>query len=77
MVYQGAFIDLLVLFHCLKTLLWRIKSSYPSLLLCARSQVVFGGIHPVKISIHAAVRSYESTTGKPLLSSCVLYVEVG
>ena len=30
----------------------------------------------VKISIHTAVRSYESTTtGKPLLSSRVLYVE--
>ena len=72
----GACIDLLVLFHCLKTLLWRIKFSSPSLLLCARSQAVFGGIHPVKISIHTAVRSYESTTtGKPLLSSRVLYVE--
>ena len=70
------YIDLLVLFDCFKTLLWRIKFSSPSLLLCARSQAVFGGIHPVKISIHTAVRSYESTTtGKPLLSSRVLYVE--
>ena len=67
------YIDLLVLLDCLKTILWRIKFSSPSLLLCARSQAVFGGIHPVKISIHTAVRSYESaTTGKPLLSSRVL-----
>ena len=32
-VYPGPCIDLLVLFHCLKTLLWRIKFSSPSLLL--------------------------------------------
>ena len=32
-VYTWGCIDLLVLFHCLKTLLWRIKFSSPSLLL--------------------------------------------
>ena len=68
-VYPGACIDILILFYCLKTLLWRVKFSSPSLLLCARSQAVFGGIHPVK---HRYIRRYESTTtGKPLLSSPV------
>ena len=61
-------------FHCLKTLLWRIKVSSPSLLLCARSQAVFGGIHPVK---HRYIRRYVSaTTGEPfVVFPCVLYVE--
>ena len=48
----GACSDLLVLFHCLRTLLCRIEFSSLSLHLCARSQAVFGGIHPVKASIY-------------------------
>ena len=61
-------------FHCLKTLLWRIKVRSPSLLLFARSQAVFGGIHPVK---HRYIRRYVSaTTGEPfVVFPCVLYVE--
>ena len=51
-VHAVACIDLLVLFHCLKTLRRRIKFTSPSLLLCARSQAVFGGIRPVETSIH-------------------------
>ena len=44
------------LFQCFKTLLWWIKFSSHSLLLCARSQAVYGGIHPVKTSMHTEVR---------------------
>ena len=67
---SGACIDLLVLFYCLRTLLCRIEFSSLSLLLCERSQAVFGGIHPVKILI--IIQRYESTTtGKPLLSYSV------
>ena len=62
-------------FHCLKTLLWRIKFSSPSLLLCARSQAVFDGMHPVK---HRYIRWYVSAkTGEPfVVFPCVLYVHV-
>ena len=57
-------------FHRLETLLWRIKFSSPSLLLCAPSQAVFGGIHPVKTSTHTEVLiNNNRIAGKPLLSS--------
>ena len=58
----GACVDLLVLFHCLRTLRCRIEFSSLSRHLCARCQAVFGGIHPVKASIYTKVRS--TTTGK-------------
>ena len=51
-VYLGACIDLFVHFYCLKTLLWRIEFSLFSILLCARSEAVFGGIYPVTTSIY-------------------------
>ena len=63
-------------FHCLKTLLWRIKVRSPSLLLFARSQAVFGGIHPVKTSIHMEVRINNNRLAIFVVFPVVLYVEV-
>ena len=65
----GACVDLLVLFYCLRTLLCRIEFSSLSLLLCARSQAVFGGMHPVKTSIYT-----EGTNQQQQVSHCCLTV---
>ena len=68
---SGACSDLWAHFYCLRTLLCRIEFSSLSLLLCVRSQAVFGGIHE-SIDIYGGTNQQQQQVSHCCLTLCLV-----